>query len=144
MKKIIRILLAIGVIGGMWVIGGIRIVRADEQLKPIQGLSGYQNVDLNNEYSALTTMEKIISNTIGFLTVVAGLSFAMYAVLAGLTWITAREESERISKSKQMLTNALVGLAIVAASWALTGVMETIFGFKILHPAELIYNMIPK
>ena len=144
MKRMAKILLIIGVIGGIWGIGGIKGTRAYEKLEPIQGLdSGYQNVGLDDPMQALSTVEILLSNVIGFLTVVSGITFAIYVVLAGLTWITAREESERISKSKQMLTNALVGLAIVAAAWALTGVMETIFGFKILHPAQVISTMIP-
>lgn len=145
MKKVIKAAIFLGI----WLsfagsFGGAQGAMAQVQLDPIQGLdSGYQKINLGDPMSALTIMEKIISNVIGFITVAAGVTFVVYIVLAGLTWITAREESERISKSKQMLMNALVGLAIIAASWALTGVLETVFGFTILHPAELIYNMIP-
>lgn len=114
------------------------------QLDKLKGLdTPYQDFTLLG-YTATSILEKIVSNVIGFITVVAGLAFVVYSVLAGLTWITAREESERISKSKQMLTNALVGLAIVASSWALTGVLQTVFGFDILHLQALLDSMIPK
>lgn len=110
-----------------------------EEIKGIPG--GYQGLGTAN---APSTLEMIISNTIGFLTVAAGLSFAIYIVLAGLTWITAREESERISRAKQMFTNALVGLAIVASAWAFTGIMQTVFGFDILSPKTIIESIKPK
>lgn len=107
----------------------------------IGGLPGsYQDMSAS---SASTTLEKIISNTLGFLTIVGGLSFIIYTVLAGLTWITAREEGERLSKAKQMFTNALIGLALVVVSWALAGVVSTIFGFKILNPAQYIEQIAP-
>lgn len=111
-----------------------------DEIKGVPG-PGYQNMPVTD---APSTLEMIISNTIGFLTVAAGLSFAVYILLAGLTWITAREEAERISRAKQMFTNALVGLAIVASAWAFTGIMQTVFGFDILSPKTIIESMMPK
>lgn len=112
----------------------------DIQAGNIGGLPGYQSLPAAN---ASTTLETIISNTLGFLTIVGGLSFIIYTVLAGLTWITAREEGERLSKAKQMFTNALIGLALVVISWALAGVVSTVFGFKILNPAMYIEQIAP-
>lgn len=107
----------------------------------IGGLPGsYQNMAAD---AAPATLEKIISNTIGFFTVVGGLTFIIYLVLAGLTWITAREEDARLSKAKQMFTNALIGLAIIVVSWALAGIIGTIFGFEILNPAQYLENISP-
>lgn len=103
---------------------------------------GYQAQDMLG-LNAPATLEKIISNTVGFFTVVGGLTFIIYLVLAGLTWITAREEDARLSKAKQMFTNALVGLAIVVISWAMAGVVGTIFGFDLLNPAQYIEKISP-
>lgn len=109
---------------------------AQVQLDPITGLSsGYQGLGTAN---APTTLETIISNSIGFITIAAGITFVMYLVLGGLTWITARDDSGRMDRAKQMITNALVGLFIVVVAWAFAGVMQTIFGFNILNPAEII------
>ncbi|MBI5356536.1 hypothetical protein HZB78_02900 [Candidatus Collierbacteria bacterium] len=114
---------------------------ADIQAGNIGGLpGGYQDMAAS---AASTTLEKIISNTLGFLTIVGGISFIIYTVMAGLTWITAREEGERLSKAKQMFTNALIGLALVVISWALAGVVSTIFGFEILNPAKYIEQISP-
>lgn len=101
---------------------------------------GYQSMAASD---APATLEKIVSNTVGFFTVVGGLTFIIYLVLAGLTWITAREEDARLSKAKQMFTNALVGLAILVISWALAGIIGTIFGFDILNPAQYIEKISP-
>ena len=116
---------------------------ADIQAGNIGGLSGgYQDSGMLGS-NAPATLEKIISNTVGFFTVVGGLTFIIYLVLAGLTWITAREEDARLSKAKQMFTNALVGLAIIVISWALAGIIGTIFGFDILNPAQYIEKISP-
>jgi cytochrome bd-type quinol oxidase subunit 2 len=114
---------------------------AQIQVGNIGGLpGGYQDMAAS---AASSTLEKIISNTLGFLTIVGGISFIIYTVLAGLTWITAREEGERLSKAKQMFTNALIGLALVVISWALAGVISTIFGFEILNPGKYIEIISP-
>lgn len=110
-------------------------------LGPITGLgTGYQTSGAIG--APLSTAETLLSNVTGFLTVAGGVTFMIYVILAGLTWITAREESERISRAKQMFTNALVGLAILVIAWAFTGVMETIFGFNILSPKETLEKFI--
>ncbi|MBI2309524.1 hypothetical protein HYU89_01375 [Candidatus Collierbacteria bacterium] len=101
---------------------------------------GYQAMPASD---APATLEKIISNTVGFFTVVGGLTFIIYIVLAGLTWITAREEDARLSKAKQMLTNALIGLALIVVSWAVAGIIGTIFGFDILNPGKYIEMISP-
>ena len=115
---------------------------ADIQAGNIGGLpGGYQDMAATD---APATLEKIISNTVGFFTVVGGLTFIIYLVLAALTWITAREEDARLSKAKQMFTNALVGLALIVISWALAGIIGTIFGFDILNPAQYIEQISPR
>jgi len=114
---------------------------ADVPAGNIGGLpGGYQAMAPSD---APATLEKIISNTVGFFTVVGGLTFIIYLVLAGLTWITAREDDARLSKAKQMFTNALVGLAMIVISWALAGIIGTIFGFDILNPAQYIEQISP-
>ena len=116
---------------------------ADAAAGNIGGLSGGYQAEGMLGSNAPATLEKIISNTVGFFTVVGGLTFIIYLVLAGLTWITAREEDARLSKAKQMFTNALVGLAIIVISWALAGIIGTIFGFDILNPAQYIEKISP-
>lgn len=107
----------------------------------IGGLSGgYQGKGTAN---APDTLETIVSKTVGFLTVAGGATFLVYLLVGGLTWITSREESERISKAKQMLTNALVGLAIMVSAWAFAGVMGVVFGFDILDLATLLNTLKP-
>lgn len=114
---------------------------ADEPLESIEGLGvGYQTEEAIG--APLTTAETLLSNVVGFLTVAGGIAFMLYIILAGLTWITAREETERISRAKQMVTNAVIGLIIVVVAWAFTGIMETIFGFNILSPAETLGRFI--
>lgn len=101
---------------------------------------GYQGAEAA---AAATTFEKIATNVVGFLTLAGGFSFIIYTILAGLTWITAREEAERLSKAKQMFVNAIIGLAIMVSSWAISGIFGKLFGFEILNPMQYLENISP-
>lgn len=114
---------------------------AAANLGNIEGLpGGYQGT---GAAGAPATFEKIATNVVGFLTMAGGFAFIIYTILAGLTWITAREEAERLSKAKQMFTNAIIGLAIVVSSWAISGIFGKLFGFEILNPMQYLENISP-
>lgn len=107
----------------------------------IKGLDkGYQG---KGTADAPGTIELIVSNTVGFITVAGGVAFIIYTAMAALTWITAREEADRISKAKQQFVNALIGLAMMVSAYAFTGIMQTVFGFDILDVATLLGKLKP-
>lgn len=114
---------------------------AAANLGNIGGLpGGYQGAGVA---AAPATFEKIATNVVGFLTLAGGFSFIIYTILAGLTWITAREEAERLSKAKQMFVNAIIGLAILVSAWAISGIFGKLFGFEILNPMQYLENISP-
>lgn len=90
----------------------------------------------------LQTLEKIISNVIGILTILATLFFIFQFVIAAITWVTAGEASN-VAKSRQKMVNAFIGLIIVVASYAIIGVIGTIVGIDILNPATELGKLIP-
>lgn len=117
------------------------MVLADTPLQRIEGLpGGYQGKPPGEGAS---TIELIVSNTVGFITIAGGVAFIIYTAMAALTWITAREEADRISKAKQQFVNALIGLAMMVSAYAFTGIMQTVFGFDILDVATLLGKLKP-
>lgn len=110
--------------------------------KEVEGLDkGYQKM---GTAGAPGTLELIVSNTVGFITIAGGVAFIIYTAMAALTWITAREEADRISKAKQQFVNALIGLAMMVSAYAFTGIMQTVFGFDILDVKGLLEKVTPK
>jgi len=59
---------------------------------------------------------RIIQIALSFLGVIA-LGLIIYA---GFLWMTSEGDEEKISKAKQILRNAAIGLVIILASWAIT------------------------
>ena len=87
--------------------------------------------------------ENLISTTIGFITLVAGIAFLLYLIIAGFNWITAGGDPEKVKKAQANITNAILGLIIIVIAYAVTSVIGSIFGFSILSPAKIIDQLGP-
>ena len=61
------------------------------------------------------TVFSIINIILGFLGIVA----IVIILYAGLTWMTAAGNEEKVTKARSTLIAGIIGLAIVLASWAL-------------------------
>ncbi|HUV42835.1 MAG TPA: hypothetical protein VMY36_02900 [Patescibacteria group bacterium] len=78
------------------------------------------------------TIPGIISAAIKLLLVVAALISFFFLIIGGIKWITSGGDKEGTANAQSTLTAALIGLAIVFASWAIIRLLETFFGIHIL------------
>ena len=100
---------------------------------------GYQpGTDIEGSTSAI---EKLTSNVLVMLTVVAGMAFVLYFLLGGLNWITAGGDKGKIDKAKGMMTNGAIGLIIIALSYSITWIVGKAIGIDILNPANIINGL---
>jgi hypothetical protein len=100
---------------------------------------GYQpGTDIAGSTSAI---EKLMSNILVMLTVVAGMAFVLYFLLGGLNWITAGGDKGKIDKAKGMMTNGAIGLIIIALSYSITWIVGKAIGIDILNPATIINGL---
>ena len=102
-------------------------------LPPVPDSPYYQNTGTTQ--GALTSFEYIISTTLGVATILAGLMFILYFVIATLGWVTAGADSGKVQKSRDQITNGVIGLALVVSSYAIIGLVGSIFGLQLLNPA---------
>jgi hypothetical protein len=63
-----------------------------------------------------TVLTRIITIFLGFL----GLIAVVLVLYAGFLWMTSSGDEEKIEKAKKTLRRALIGLAIILASWGIT------------------------
>ncbi len=113
------------------------------QAKPLGNITapgGYNPTggDIGDSTSAI---EKLISNTLVVLTIVAGIAFALYFLLGGLNWITAGGDKGKIDKAKGMMTNGAIGLIIITVSYSITWIVGKALGLDILNPGAMINNI---
>ena len=92
--------------------------------------AGFFNYNSNNIDNITQT---IINAVLSFL----GVIFTIIIIYAGIKWMTAEGNPESITKAKGMLKNAVIGLIIVIAAYAIS---VAIFSFFINSSPTLNYN----
>lgn len=114
----------------------------DINFTPITAPGGYQPGTGTDATGSTSAIEKLISNVLVVLTVVAGIAFALYFLLGGLNWITAGGDKGKIDKAKGMMTNGAIGLIVIAVSYAITYIVGKVLGIDILNPGTIINNIV--
>lgn len=88
----------------------------------------------SDNFSSLTnlTVGSIVSGAISLLMLVVALVFFFILILGGLRWVMSEGDQKNVEAARNQITNALIGLAIVFAAWAIMKLIETVFGISIL------------
>ncbi len=114
------------------------------ELNPINiGESGSGFIPVLNEEGVGKVLEKVMSMVLGFFTILGGLMFIIFFVLGALSWLTAGGKPEQLKRAQEQLTNALIGLIIVVASYAVFYILGQILGLEILNPAKSLLKLKP-
>lgn len=91
----------------------------------------------------LSQTETLINTIVSFLTVIAGLAFFIYFMIGAISWLTAGGDSGKVDKAKSMMTNAAIGLIIIAAAFAITWIVGKVLGINITNPFDALFNLGP-
>jgi hypothetical protein len=64
---------------------------------------------------------------------IGGIMVLIFFTWGAISWLTASGNEEQIEKAQKTLSNALIGLVILAASFPIIKVIEIVFGINILN-----------
>lgn len=84
---------------------------------------------------------RVISIIIGVLTAFGSLWFIFQLFLGAINWISAGGDKQQIETARKRLTNAVVGLLIVVASYAIIAVVGAFLGIDIINFEVMIQNL---
>ena len=73
----------------------------------------------------------LISNFVSAAFIIAAIAFFVYLVLGGIEWITSGGDKGKVESAKNRITAALIGLTIVAASYAIFILVVQFFGINL-------------
>lgn len=96
-----------------------------------------QDIKITTKGNNFTSLENltvagIVSGAISLVMLVVALVFFFMLVLGGLKWVMSEGDEKNVTSARNQITNALIGLAIVFAAWAVVKLIETIFGVSII------------
>jgi TRAP-type C4-dicarboxylate transport system permease small subunit len=66
-----------------------------------------------------TTLPELIGNLIRTFIGLLGIIFLLLIVYAGYLWLTAQGDDDKVKHSKELLKNAVIGLIIISAAYAI-------------------------
>lgn len=78
------------------------------------------------------TATGIISGAISLVLILVALVFFFILIIGGLKWVTSGGDEKKVGAARAQITNALIGLAIVFAAWAIMKLIGVVFGIDIL------------
>lgn len=81
----------------------------------------------------ITDIGVLISRVISVVFILAGIITFGYLVYGGMTWLTAGGDKTKTETARSVITNAIIGLGIVAASWALMKLISYFFGVDVFE-----------
>lgn len=103
-----------------------------------------KNSELPSGTAALTNLETFIGNLLGFLTTLGSLFFVVYFFLGALNWVTSGGDKSKTEKARDQMTQGILGLVVIIASYGIIGLVGNVIGLDILSPGQQILKLVPK
>jgi len=96
-------------------------------ITPVQNplIQGYNNPD-----TIPSLLGTLISGLVGFLLMVATVWTFIQLILGGLSWISSGGDKGLLEAAREKIINAIIGLFIVMAAWAIFLLLLQFFGMS--------------
>lgn len=118
MKKIIK---AIAASGTALFVYASPLLAAEETLQIVEPEGGIESIGT------------LITQGVEIAIIIAAICTFVYLILGGIQWITSGGDKAAYEEARNKITAALIGLAIVAAAYALMWIIGRFFGVNILE-----------
>ena len=82
------------------------------------------------EHVAVNNLGFFVSQIISIIFIIAAVLVFVYLVWGGIQWMTSGGDKQATQAARDRISAALVGLAIVALSWALIQIIAKFFGLE--------------
>lgn len=93
-----------------------------------------QIVDIGGQVTGFfgyTCIGPLVSNSVAVAFIFAAIAFFIFLVMGGVEWLTSGGDKTKIEQAQKRISNAVIGLAIVAASYAVFTLALDFFGIDL-------------
>ena len=84
--------------------------------------------DTTDPTTGAAMFSNLISTAISSMIIIAGIICLVYLIWGGIGWMTAGGDKNNLEAARNRIINAVVGLIIVGAAWAIWIFIGSIFG----------------
>ena len=78
----------------------------------------------------ILSLGKVIETGAGAILSIGGLATFVYLLMGAFNWVTAGGDKSKIETARAMITQAIIGLAVLASVFALFGILTRFFGIQ--------------
>lgn len=89
-----------------------------------------ETVKVNPPKYSIVSVGALLSGLVSAAIIIAAILAFVYLVWGGLNWLTSGGDKTKTEEAQKRITAAIIGLAIVAASWALIQLIANVFGLN--------------
>ena len=93
-------------------------------------------VDIQGQVTAgnffgFTCIWNLVSNVVSTALILGVIIFFVFLVMGGIEWALSAGDKAKVESAQKRITNALIGLTIIAASWAIFTLVLNFFGISL-------------
>ncbi len=104
---------------------------------PLGFLKGIGSLgEVSDATTAFIKFTNVLSTALGILTVSAGVWFIFQILMGSFQWLSSGGDKQGVENARKRITNAIIGLFVVIASYALISLVGLVFGINILSPVN--------
>jgi hypothetical protein len=85
---------------------------------------------VGNGFFAFDCVGQMVTQIVDAAIIIGGIILLVYLVWGGLQWMISHGDKANIEKARSTITHAVIGIIIVASSWALWIVALNFFGIE--------------
>lgn len=126
--KLINITIIILTLITILIIPSLSLAQIDESLiQNAAGGAGFPDANKSGDVLSSTipqTVGRLVSLILSFV----GVFFFIFIVVAGIEWMTAGGNEEKVAKARKNITQAIIGLAITVAAYFITWFISNALG----------------
>lgn len=82
-------------------------------------------------FGGFPNIPDLVSSIASLALILAALLAFLYLIWGGISWITSGGDKAKTEEARNRITAALVGLVLVAASWAIIALVQEFIGINI-------------
>lgn len=102
-------------------------------LSSFNGFSPLANVSIQLPEGFASDIGGLLNGVLSFIMVIAALLVLFFLISAAFDWITSGGDKGKIDRARQKIMSAIVGLIIIAASFAILNLALQFLGFSSLN-----------
>ncbi|HPS40561.1 MAG TPA: hypothetical protein PLQ50_00985 [Candidatus Woesebacteria bacterium] len=122
MKSIKKFVIASGAAMGVLLANASTFMAQALDVEPINPGTGYA-----------TNFGTMFNSVLNIVMLVAAILVFVYLIIGGISWLTSGGDKGKAEKAREQITAAIIGLVIIAASYALFNLILNFLGFSNLN-----------